>query len=193
MSRSPRQLLEEGAKLLEPLMKRHGFSFGLTEDGQGSGGRYAIGVYSRDERKLELHFRTSLGVVTYRDGDDIVSHAGYMSHLAVKEASYPGFSDDPLDGFRHLLFDLERFGDDFLAGDAGLMRAAAAAERSRIKQRGRELMISYSGDASTKSRARALFREGRYREVRELYRTLEFPERLSPAERKMFETAETRK
>jgi hypothetical protein len=33
-----------------------------------------------------------------------------------KESAYPGFSADPLDGFRRLASDLERFGDEFLKG-----------------------------------------------------------------------------
>jgi hypothetical protein len=35
---------------------------------------------------------------------------------------YPGFSDDPLDGFRHLRADLEKHGSSFLTGsDADLL------------------------------------------------------------------------
>jgi hypothetical protein len=36
---------------------------------------------------------------------------------------YPGFSDDPLDAFRHLLLDLEQHGSNFLGGtDECLLR-----------------------------------------------------------------------
>jgi hypothetical protein len=39
------------------------------------------------------------------------------------EAEYPGFSDDPAAGFRHLRADLDRFGDVFLTGGAKAFRA----------------------------------------------------------------------
>ncbi|MGO4882938.1 MAG: hypothetical protein ACLP59_19280 [Bryobacteraceae bacterium] len=47
----------------------------------------------------------------------------------------PGFSADAMDGFRHLLLDLEQYGSDFLAGsDAEFAkhaeRAAALKRRS---------------------------------------------------------------
>ena len=44
------------------------------------------------------------------------------------QAAYPGFSDDPLDGFRHLRSDLERFAEPFLTGK----------ERSRFPELVRE-------------------------------------------------------
>jgi len=48
---------------------------------------------------------------------------------------YPGFSNDPLDGFRHLRQDLEEHGQDFLAGsDAEFLRhvdKAVALKRSQ--------------------------------------------------------------
>jgi hypothetical protein len=33
-------------------------------------------------------------------------------------SNYPGYSNDPIDGFRHLAADLEEFGQAFLAADS---------------------------------------------------------------------------
>ena len=64
---------------------------------------------------MELHFRHSLGQVTYHLDDVSLAHADYMRALQVSNA-YPGFSDDPVDGFRHLLSDLTNYAEDFLKG-----------------------------------------------------------------------------
>jgi hypothetical protein len=37
---------------------------------------------------------------------------------------YPGFSDDPLDGFRHLAHDLRKYCADFLVGSGADFQAA---------------------------------------------------------------------
>jgi hypothetical protein len=67
---------------------------------------------------LELHFRHSLGLVTYRVGIFELSHEDYIwSVLGRRWASqYPGFAKEPLDGFRHLFADLQQNGSDFLVG-----------------------------------------------------------------------------
>ena len=67
---------------------------------------------------LELHFRHSLGLVTYRVGIFELSHEDYIwSVLGRRRASqYPGFAKEPLDGFRHLLADLQQYGSDVLVG-----------------------------------------------------------------------------
>jgi hypothetical protein len=47
---------------------------------------------------------------------------------------YPGFSEDPLDGFRHLRYDLERYCSEFLSGSAEAFQqvAARAATQARV-------------------------------------------------------------
>jgi hypothetical protein len=94
-----------------------GFVFTLVGSGKSSGGHFAAGAFTKGTRRLELHFRFSLGLVSYSVGAASLSHSDYMRALGCrKEAAYPGFSADPLDGFRHLASDLERFGDEFLRG-----------------------------------------------------------------------------
>jgi hypothetical protein len=112
-------------------MRTHGFEFAPNAAGVGSGGAFASGEFSRGDRTLELHFRHSLGLVTYRVGSLELSHEDYMwSVLGRRWATrYPGFSNEPLDGFRHLLADLQEHGCDFLVGsDADFARHLGHAE-----------------------------------------------------------------
>jgi hypothetical protein len=112
------ETLKAGVAILDELMCSHGFAFTPASSGVGSGGAFASGEFRRGRRRLELHIRYSLGLVTYHVGDLALSHEDYMwSVLGRRWASqYPGFSKEPLDGFRHLLSDLRMFGSDFLVG-----------------------------------------------------------------------------
>jgi hypothetical protein len=111
--------LAAGVRLLTPLMEAHGFSFTPLASGPGSGGWSASGEFRREDRaglrRLELHYRHSLGLVTYHVDEGSLSHTDYMRALKANN-QYPGFSTDPLDGFRHLLHDLEHYANDFLSG-----------------------------------------------------------------------------
>jgi hypothetical protein len=135
---NPVDALAEGRKLLDPLLAPAGFHFVDGQQGQGSGGRFASGRYVRGDRSLDLHFRYSLGLVTYRVGRAVVGHEGLLHYLGVYgRHAYPGFSEDPLDGFRHLVSDLEAYGQAFISGsdtDAGvLIENAQRHEASRPK------------------------------------------------------------
>jgi hypothetical protein len=113
------EALAAGVELRAPVIKTHGFTFVSLARVKGSGGWSASGEFRRERagelRRLELHFRNSLGLVTYHVDSTALSHADYMRALNARN-EYPGFSDDPLDGFRHLLHDLERYAGDFLDG-----------------------------------------------------------------------------
>lgn len=53
-----------------------------------------------------------------------------MRHVADRGAAqYPGFSNDLLDGFRHLAHDLEKKCTDFLSGSGDDFRSAVAKAR----------------------------------------------------------------
>ncbi len=117
----PRDVLNAGAKELEGLLVPHGFVFRVSDEGKSSGGKYASGEYQRGDRRLELHFRWSLGLVKYHLGRWSLGHAEYVRAVqavtgASVEPAYPGFSEDPLAAFRHLGQDLEHFGEVFLGG-----------------------------------------------------------------------------
>jgi hypothetical protein len=123
--RHPTDILREGCDILDAVLVPAGFHFEHRDAGQSSGGQFAWGEYLRSERRLELHFRYSLGLVAYATGELRTSHESLARALLGRSGgnAYPGFSDDPLDGFRHLRQDLERFGTVFLRGGDDELRA----------------------------------------------------------------------
>jgi len=132
----PSEVLNRGATILEPVLRPHGFVFVERGTGKGSGGEFAWGEFVHGDRRLELHFRYSLGLVTYHVGQMSVAHEHLMRTIvgSVGGNEYPGYSTDPLDGFRHLRHDLERYGSAFLTGtnaefSALVHQAAVLAER----------------------------------------------------------------
>lgn len=132
---STEEILRQGSTLLDPLLLTYGFSFHILGSGGSSGGSFAYGEFRRDDRRLELHFRYSLGMVRYHFADRSMSHQDYMRAVIGRPnaSHYPGFSSDPLDGFRHLLLDLEEHGADFLTGtDACLHHRIDQAEAQPI-------------------------------------------------------------
>jgi hypothetical protein len=125
---SPGERLERGVAELAEVLGPAGFQFVETDEGMGSGGAYASGEFRRGDRRLELHFRSSLGLVRYHFGEESLSHQELVRGVRAlerisEEGEYPGFSDDPTAGFRHLRHDLDRFGGVFLHGGAKAFRA----------------------------------------------------------------------
>jgi hypothetical protein len=118
MTGKAEEILERGSELLETLLAPHGFAFRVIGAGNSSGGDFAYGEFRKHNRSLELHLRHTLGKVSYHLTDHEMSHENYMRSVLGRHHSshYPGFSDDPFDGFRHLRLDLEKHGSEFLAG-----------------------------------------------------------------------------
>jgi hypothetical protein len=113
----PEQMLQEGVRILESVLVPAGFRFSAGPSGVGSGGRFASGVFVKGSRQLEVHFRHTLGLVTYQLGSASISHEDFMrAAQAGRSRRYPGFSDDPLQGFRDLQYDLQQYGQVFLVG-----------------------------------------------------------------------------
>jgi hypothetical protein len=110
--------LQQGVEILAPALTPHGFRFEFRTADKGSGGHFATGEFVRGDRRLELHFRWALGLVTYHLGEEDLAHEDVMRVVLrrVRKNAYPGFSEDPLDGFRHLRHDLEHFAAPFLTG-----------------------------------------------------------------------------
>jgi len=110
------EIFEKGIESLKSVLSKYGFQFYNGPSGNSSGGSFISGYFETKDRKLELHFRFSLGLVTYHFGDMSVGHEDYMKAVEA-ENKYPGFSDKPKDGFKHLSYDLENFCSAFLQGD----------------------------------------------------------------------------
>ena len=128
---NPLETLKAGVGILDVLMKQHQFFASTSITGQGSGGTFASTEFIRGDRKLEIHFRYSLGLVTYHVGKVSLSHEDYMWSVIGKRwaSHYPGFSKDPLDSFRDLRQDLEEYGGAFLSGTAAdFLRCAEVAD-----------------------------------------------------------------
>ena len=118
MSTQPEAVLLQGAELLKPLFSSHGFTFVEKGGSTGSGGPFVSAEFKRGDRKFEIHYRFSLGMVTYHLASQAISHEQYMCSVLGKPgmSHYPGFSNDPLDAFRHLRDDLQSYCSEFLEG-----------------------------------------------------------------------------
>jgi len=176
-------------KILEHVLVPKEFAFRFGGEGQGSGGNFAWGEFIRADRRLELHFQYSLGIVRYHAGNQSASHESYMRELGVwDECHYPGFSEDPLSGFRELAHDLD-MAEDFVSGSAAVLQRAASKEAVAGATRSEELMAGHVGDKQRLDQLRARFRERRYGEVVTLARELKYPYRMTQSERRMVEIA----
>ena len=131
----PIEMRSRGSEILEPVLAPHRFVFEAGEVGNGSGGSFAQGGFVRGNRRLEFSTRHSLGLVEYRVGSRAIGHEDYMRIVVGRgNHAYPGFSEDPLDGFRHLASDLQRFASVFLDGtDQEFEAIVAQAQSTRPK------------------------------------------------------------
>src|SRR5688572_16288061 len=95
------EMRRQGAAIVAPVLARHGFSFKNGVADNGSGGAFARGAFVRGNRRLDFSTRYNLGEVVYRVGERALTHEDFMRAVAGRgKHQYPGFSDDPLDGFR---------------------------------------------------------------------------------------------
>jgi len=127
--------LQAGLRVLDPILTSRDFHWVFEGDGKGSGGKFAFGRYVKQDRFLQLHFRYTLGLVTYHLGVHSLDHESYMRFLGVHgKNSYPDFPQDPIDSFHSLLKDLERYCSDFLSGDGQQFRKFAAELQSNPRK-----------------------------------------------------------
>ena len=188
----PKDALLDGAKILDTILLPKGFHFELRKEGKGSGGNFAWGEFVREDRRLELHFRYSLGLVRYHVGDQSASHKSYMQELGVLDhCRYPGFSEDPAAAFYDLAHDLG-WADDFLSGSAAVLRTAATKEASETSEQDKRATAGYVGDVRQRQLLRERFREGSYGKVVAIAETLKYPDQMTDPERRMVEIARKR-
>lgn len=111
--------LTRGCRILDGVLKPVGFQYVVGPAYTGHQKDSASGYYMKGDRKIEIHFRFSLGLVTYHMGNLTLRHEEYMRALLGTGGRnrYPGFSDDPIQAFHDLSYDLENFCADFLSGD----------------------------------------------------------------------------
>jgi hypothetical protein len=133
---TPLESFEAGRKILRPVFLAHFFVFIGGSMGSSSGGTFADGAYVRWRSRFKFHFRHSLGLVTYHVGKVSLSHDDYMWALVGKGGGnrYPNFSNDPLQQFRDLRYDLENYCQDFLGGSG--KQFLECAKRAGIRARG---------------------------------------------------------
>ena len=120
--------LVAGPEILAFVLRPHGFVFRLEANGNGSGGEFSSGAFHRDNRRLELHFRYSLGLVSYHVDRYSLDHETYMRLLGVYgKNQYPDFPTDPMHSFHHLAADIDKYCDSFTTGDGSKFHELANA------------------------------------------------------------------
>jgi hypothetical protein len=95
--RDAASVMAEGAAILACELSPAGFTFQLTRRGRSCGGDFAAGRFTRGDQYLEIHYRYSLGLVTYGWGDDRLGHAAYLAGLG-QAGAYPGYGTGPWTG-----------------------------------------------------------------------------------------------
>jgi hypothetical protein len=140
MNPVPEKALASGVQTLNEVLGLYGFEYRSLGTVNGSGGAAAAGEFRKGNRGLELHFRYSLGLVTYHldsTQQESITHDDYMWSVIGKAfaSKYPDFSDDPLEAFRALRSDLEEYGRDFLDGsDSEFLRHIQRAAELKNKR-----------------------------------------------------------
>lgn len=194
----PEQHLLEGAKILLTYLGPLGFKFQLIEVGQSSGGHFAQGQFVCADRALYLHFRWSLGLVSYQVENLTLSHEDYVSLLNKQGLNkYPNFSDDPNDAFHCLKFDLENLLNDFAENNATIFRQRALSKIKELEElqilKSQENKKIYSGDKKILDQVKVEFKKGNYILVDKLKEQIKHPELLTKTEIKLFELNNSRK
>jgi hypothetical protein len=130
-------LLNEGAKILAPVLEPHGFSFQLGEAGNGSGGQFAAGAFVASSRAVEFSVRNGLGLVVYRLAGSEITHEEFLRYSgAWGKHRYPDFGSSTAASFAALAHDLRAFLSDFISGECIQFREVLAsrnAEPSKFK------------------------------------------------------------
>ncbi len=193
------EVFGQGCDILDPVLQPHGFRRSDEYEYQypsitGDGEVVVRGAFGRDVRRLELEQWCALRRVVYHIDDLWLEHEPYMRALGVAAGSnfYPGFSDDPLEGFRHLASDLRCFAAEFLFGEPIVLRRAAVEEAAQRPQRQRRHHAWMVGDDAARQRARELFHQRRFDEVVSLLGALQYPEFMDSYEQKILEVSRRR-
>ncbi len=185
----PKEQLNIGVEILNPYLNFWEFKFELMGGGKGSGGDFAWGQFQRDERKIELHFRRSLGGVTYKVRDLSLSHVDYFDILDKKGFNrYPDFSEDVVESFNLLLSDIEMYlCYDFIFDEGKIFKLKGVSKIKKYEEEQYYQNKRWSGDNNTLKQARSELRLKNYKTVQLLEKKIHYPDLLTDSERKMFQ------
>ena len=127
------EAMSHGIPILEDVLAPSGFAWVPGRKGKGSGGYSVCGAFVRGSRKLELHYRYNLGMVTYHVESSSADHESFMRVVVPKgkRSNYPGFSQEgSIDAFKHLASDLRNYCQVFLDGPDDELREVVHAARN---------------------------------------------------------------
>lgn len=187
----PLKELTNGLEILEPFLKRYGFTFDNYENGKGSGGQFTVATYKNGLKKFIIGYRYSVGELGYQFDNFKVGHTFYLDHLGLADKKqFPDFqSDDKLLAFRHILHDLEFLVNDFFNGSCNKLIEASKLQANFIKEHNAKSQEDYNNqfDKIKIDRARQKFRDKDYRATLEIYKTVEHKTLLSDFDSKAIE------
>ena len=107
-------------------------------------------------------------------------------------SKYSGFSDEMLEDFHHLAYDLGNFAGDFLTGGGEVLIRAAQKEAEYITAQNKLDTAGYVSDIRKREEARKLFRENKFQRVVEILESLAYPELLKDSEKKILEISKSK-
>lgn len=185
---------EFGLAQVAPFFKSLGFSLSRGEPDTDKAGTSYSARFVYPPRSVELNHLYSLGPVIYSIRDFSVEHTFYVQALGLTAgAHFPCFTDDSISGYPALLYDLENLLSPFFTGAEDDFISIATqymqAQQQQQKTDSRDLTYHATGEDRLKTRARELFREGRYKEVIQIESEIKFPKFLTSSEQQMFSIA----
>ena len=198
MDLTPQQSLLEGVKILSTYLEPLGFQFKLNGTGNSSGGHFAHGNFYCGDREIMMHYRWSLGLVSYKVGNLVLGHEDYIDLIDKHgQNKYPNFSNESTDAFNCLRFDLENLLNDFTENNAIQFREKAPEKIMAINKiqeiKKNVYKKNISGDRQIIEQAKAEFKNGNYNLVDDLKKKIQHLDLLTETEKKIFELNDKKK
>ena len=186
--------LVKGLEILEPFLKRHGFTFDNYKNGRGSGGQFTIATFKNGAKEFIIGYRYSIGELAYQFNNFKVEHSFYFDHLGLKnKQQFPDFqSDDKLITFRHVLHDLEYIVDDFFVGSCSKLIEASKLHDEFVQKNYEKAQKEYNNsfDKTKIAQARQKFKKKDYKVSLEIYQTVQHKTLFTDLDKKTIEYCE---
>jgi hypothetical protein len=134
--------MTHGLGEVAPVLERHGFKLAGRGAGKGEGGPFATADFAREDRSVHLWLRGGLSV-HYKVAGRSLDHAAYMLALLGPSGGnrFPPYLHDPLEEFRALRYDLERFCGDVLEGDGEEFLRCCSEAHARRSESGFQRVV----------------------------------------------------